>query len=126
MSLRAERCPHCGRRFDAVKCPQCSFMGRADLFTDGCPSCGYLSGKRQPRRTKPAPVAFDPAEGLELPDKAADEPFVGPPEEKPGPAYAVEKPDRYEDRHMPRWAFTTLMTLLIGILIVLFVLYFRL
>ena len=43
VSLKADSCPSCGRRFDAVKCPECAFSGKSELFLDGCPSCGFLS-----------------------------------------------------------------------------------
>jgi predicted RNA-binding Zn-ribbon protein involved in translation (DUF1610 family) len=41
--LRAKSCPHCGKFFDAVKCPQCSYTGTPDQFQNGCPQCGYMS-----------------------------------------------------------------------------------
>jgi len=41
--FNAEICPYCGQEFKAVKCPICGFEGRAELFRNGCPSCGYLS-----------------------------------------------------------------------------------
>ena len=37
----AKVCPHCGRFFQAVRCPACSFTGDASLFVHGCPNCGY-------------------------------------------------------------------------------------
>ncbi len=37
------RCPHCGRYFKSVKCPNCGLAGSPDLFVDGCPSCGYAA-----------------------------------------------------------------------------------
>ncbi len=43
VALKAPKCPSCGRLFDAVKCPKCSFTGKESLFSNGCPSCGYLS-----------------------------------------------------------------------------------
>ncbi len=36
-------CPFCGVLFKAVKCPSCDFSGPSALFTNGCPSCGYLA-----------------------------------------------------------------------------------
>jgi hypothetical protein len=44
--IRAKTCPHCGRYFNAVKCPRCSFVGSPGLFEDGCPQCGYLSDNK--------------------------------------------------------------------------------
>jgi predicted RNA-binding Zn-ribbon protein involved in translation (DUF1610 family) len=55
----AKRCPGCGRYFSSVRCPACGFAGEEDLFTGGCPVCGYSapggpagqggSGKRETR-----------------------------------------------------------------------------
>lgn len=39
----AESCPYCGTAFSGVRCPQCSFEGRYDLFKNGCPVCGHKS-----------------------------------------------------------------------------------
>ena len=33
-------CPRCGHFFSSVKCPRCGFVGKADDFNLGCPSCG--------------------------------------------------------------------------------------
>lgn len=43
VSLDAVECPHCGSRFTAVQCPRCSFVGKAKLFSGGCPQCGFLA-----------------------------------------------------------------------------------
>jgi len=40
----AKVCPHCGRFFEAVRCPACSYVGEADDFIHGCPNCGYAGG----------------------------------------------------------------------------------
>ncbi len=34
-------CPHCGRFFASVKCPNCGFAGDSEHFSVGCPKCGY-------------------------------------------------------------------------------------
>ena len=39
----AEVCPHCGKLFDAVKCPVCKHIGRVESFIKGCPKCGYCA-----------------------------------------------------------------------------------
>ena len=44
----AEICPHCGKIFDAVKCPVCKHVGRAESFTNGCPKCGYCAENSNP------------------------------------------------------------------------------
>ncbi len=62
------RCPHCGRFFKGVRCPMCFFIGEADNFIKGCPSCGYLGDetinkgfaevKKSNRKTKHLPLWF--------------------------------------------------------------------
>ncbi len=44
---RTERCPHCGRFFKGVRCPNCHYIGVADDFLKGCPSCGYLGNTEE-------------------------------------------------------------------------------
>jgi hypothetical protein len=43
-------CPSCGSVFTAVRCPECSYEGRAPEFLAGCPVCGYRSraGEKAP------------------------------------------------------------------------------
>ena len=41
----AQACSFCGRFFSGVKCPVCNASGRAELFKNGCPNCGYLTPK---------------------------------------------------------------------------------
>jgi predicted RNA-binding Zn-ribbon protein involved in translation (DUF1610 family) len=41
VSLDAERCPSCGRRFASIRCPKCGFTGGESHFSNGCPDCGY-------------------------------------------------------------------------------------
>ena len=40
----AKVCPHCGRFFEAVRCPVCSYVGESRDFVSGCPNCGYAGG----------------------------------------------------------------------------------
>ena len=51
VTARADKCPSCGRLFGAVLCPRCGFSGEGELFTHGCPACGYL--EETPDRDKP-------------------------------------------------------------------------
>ncbi|MFW6293846.1 MAG: double zinc ribbon domain-containing protein [Spirochaetota bacterium] len=37
----AKVCPNCGRFFEAVRCPVCSYVGEGRDFVHGCPNCGY-------------------------------------------------------------------------------------
>lgn len=37
----ARVCPNCGRFFEAVRCPACSYVGEGRDFVHGCPNCGY-------------------------------------------------------------------------------------
>lgn len=48
--LHARSCPKCGKVFDAVRCPRCTYVGDPPEFANGCPSCGYLAGPRRPTR----------------------------------------------------------------------------
>jgi len=34
-------CPHCGRYFASVRCPECGYSGPDEMFGNGCPMCGY-------------------------------------------------------------------------------------
>ncbi len=37
----ARVCPHCGRFFESVRCPRCTYVGEGHDFLNGCPNCGY-------------------------------------------------------------------------------------
>ena len=41
------QCPHCGKQFDSIKCPQCGYSGHAQEFSNGCPSCGFMSEEQK-------------------------------------------------------------------------------
>ena len=41
------QCPHCGKQFDSIKCPQCGHSGHAQEFSNGCPSCGFMSEEQK-------------------------------------------------------------------------------
>jgi predicted RNA-binding Zn-ribbon protein involved in translation (DUF1610 family) len=103
VSLKASSCPSCGREFESVKCPECGFTGRAALFSDGCPSCGYMSSFGSSGRGV-MEVDLD----REL--------TVEPPEE-----------ERHTSRRvLPAWAYTLITLGLIGALIALLVIYLNL
>jgi uncharacterized membrane protein YvbJ len=38
---RDKVCPHCGKFFSQVRCPECDYQGPAEHFAMGCPQCGY-------------------------------------------------------------------------------------
>lgn len=40
-------CPNCGKQFDSIKCPQCNYSGNAQEFSNGCPSCGFMSDEQK-------------------------------------------------------------------------------
>ncbi|MFW6252686.1 MAG: zinc ribbon domain-containing protein [bacterium] len=61
-------CPHCGRFFGKVRCPQCGLTGPAERFTAGCPSCGYAGGRIE-GRTEHARLEILPLEDVD-PDSA--------------------------------------------------------
>lgn len=41
----AKVCPHCGRFFEAVRCPVCEYTGDGREFVRGCPNCGYAGAE---------------------------------------------------------------------------------
>ena len=42
-----DRCPHCGKYFKGVRCPECFYVGVSSDFVNGCPSCGFLSDEKK-------------------------------------------------------------------------------
>jgi hypothetical protein len=40
---KSAKCPGCGRYFSSIRCPKCGFTGGEQLFSGGCPVCGYSS-----------------------------------------------------------------------------------
>jgi len=100
VSLRADSCPSCGRRFDAVKCPECGFSGKPGLFSDGCPSCGYLSSLTSiSSEAFPGGTVVNPAAG------------------------SVDPAESNRKRTLPGWAYTAIIVGLIGFLVFLLVTY---
>ncbi|WP_010253679.1 zinc ribbon domain-containing protein [Treponema primitia] len=65
----SKSCPKCGRSFANILCPACGFEGEEQLFSAGCPVCGYTadsSGNTPvPKPGKPSPPKF-PAGSLPL------------------------------------------------------------
>ncbi len=47
-----DRCPHCGKFFKGVRCPQCLYVGVSSDFVHGCPSCGFLSDEKSRENDK--------------------------------------------------------------------------
>lgn len=58
---KARFCPHCGKFFSAVRCPNCSFTGSVTEFRNGCPVCHYTEDKGDSRS---APKKTETADGL--------------------------------------------------------------
>lgn len=120
VALKARKCPHCGRVFDSVKCPKCSFSGRPDLFSDGCPACGYLKGGKD-RKGGSAGVdeAFSVIEGgLVSPESE------GIAIERDG----TDRPGGKQDNagwQLPGWSYPILITVLVVVLIAILVVYIR-
>jgi predicted RNA-binding Zn-ribbon protein involved in translation (DUF1610 family) len=60
VAANVERCPRCGKFFASIRCPKCGFNGDADMFSNGCPVCGYsaqLSNRAGNRQNRPPPPA---------------------------------------------------------------------
>ena len=47
-----DRCPHCGKFFKGVRCPECFYVGVSSDFVHGCPSCGFLSDEKKKENVK--------------------------------------------------------------------------
>lgn len=109
VALKADSCPSCGRRFDAVKCPECSFSGKSNLFSDGCPSCGYLSSLTS--------ISSGLSSGAGDLDPNADFEVIG------NGGMSDSKAGR---RSLPSWAYTVITIGLIGFLVFLLVTYLKL
>jgi hypothetical protein len=58
VDLYADRCPSCGKRFEAVRCPRCDHQGQPGTFRNGCPNCGYLSMSRPVPKARPSGRRF--------------------------------------------------------------------
>jgi uncharacterized membrane protein YvbJ len=89
----SKACPKCGRSFRKVLCPSCGFEGDERLFADGCPSCGYTSGKSGKGKSAA---------------KAAQKP-------------AKEAPQRSPAGALPAWAYILAVLAFAGILAMLLV-----
>ncbi len=109
VALKADSCPSCGRRFDAVKCPECSFSGKTSLFSDGCPSCGYLSSLTS--------ISSNPSSGAMEIDPSTDFEVAG---------NAGRSDTKRNRRLLPAWAYTAIAIGLIGFLVFLLVTYLNL
>ncbi len=57
----ARVCPHCGRFFEAVRCPVCNYTGEGSDFVRGCPNCGYAGSAAGSRGLEA--VEYWPASG---------------------------------------------------------------
>ena len=107
--LDARICPKCGSVFEAVRCPKCAFTGYPVDFAGGCPSCGYLGN----------PVFITPEGAVDLPGQGGrDEIALG---DRSFTENARRKP-----LNLPSWAYTVIVVILLGLIIVLLALFSRL
>lgn len=83
-------CPHCGKFFASVRCPECNHLGTTEEFINGCPECGY---------------AFTPNNKLKKNNK----------NKELSPAY---KSNRYDDP-LPWWIYSLIVGL-VGLLFIFF------
>ena len=60
------RCPHCGRFFVFVRCPQCGYTAEEGKFAKGCPVCGYCTTERDNSSVKLPKRSFITAGKLPL------------------------------------------------------------
>ncbi len=84
-------CPHCGRFFASVKCPQCYHEGASDDFLGGCPSCGYAVNTGSPSSKNSS-------------------------KKKKAKTNYNYKSNRYDDP-LPWWIYSLVMALLGGVII---------
>lgn len=48
----SRQCKNCGRFFTSVNCANCGFVGESNLFSAGCPICGYAGTSLDPKKTE--------------------------------------------------------------------------
>ncbi|MGF7108947.1 double zinc ribbon domain-containing protein [Treponema pedis] len=89
-------CPHCGRFFASVRCPECNYLGSTEEFINGCPECGYAFTSDSDKTKKSG-------------KKKRREPVT------------VYKSNRYDDP-LPWWVYSLVM----GLALVLAVCFFKL
>ena len=135
--FNVEVCPSCGRQFKAVKCPICELEGSPDLFSEGCPACGYMSSAKSPVRTAPTSPGVEdtlskPEESAEkTAGKAAEKSAAGGAFsyrgrggiKKPNPPKPRPAPVKKNHRLLPNWILgwgTLLLLLLLVVLLVVF------
>lgn len=49
VNAKAKFCPHCGKFFSSVRCPNCGHTGSVDSFKKGCPACHYAISEEELR-----------------------------------------------------------------------------
>lgn len=49
VNAKARFCPHCGKFFSSVRCPNCGHTGSVDSFKKGCPACHYAISEEELR-----------------------------------------------------------------------------
>jgi len=63
VASKARFCPHCGKFFSAVRCPNCGHTGSVSEFKKGCPVCHYavseseMRGEEQPVKAQKNKIA---------------------------------------------------------------------
>ncbi|MBQ2601557.1 MAG: zinc ribbon domain-containing protein [Treponema sp.] len=60
---KARFCPHCGKFFSAVRCPNCNYTGQVSDFKNGCPRCHYKTSDAS--SDSPEKSGYDTSDGLE-------------------------------------------------------------
>lgn len=123
VSLKADKCQHCGAIFDAVKCPSCSFTGKADLFANGCPSCGFLGSEEALPRSV---LTAKGEESLINPNVEDGGSPLSPAAKKTRPEMSVSKKSqpKKKKREFPGWVYVVTAFILVAVIIIL--LYFGL
>ena len=102
--FNARMCSACGKTFDAVKCPVCTYTGLPGEFLQGCPKCGYLAAPED--ASAPTEVSGLSPDGVGR---------VRRRKRTPDDELFRELPPK--PRGFPTWAYTTILILLVGILV---------
>ena len=56
VNAKARFCPHCGKFFSSVRCPNCGHTGSVENFKKGCPACHYAISEEELRGEIPPQV----------------------------------------------------------------------
>lgn len=122
----AIQCDKCGRVFDSIKCPKCSYVGKADDFPNGCPQCGFHSSSLDQLRdsiknaqSKASGGDTDEGEshnGHRHNHAGSASGTAAAPSRRGGTSRKVSAPKRTSEGQLPGWAYLLIIGLLSGVI----------